>query len=83
MSRQLSAETIGIVKQSVPALEAHGSDITKAMYARLFRDEHIRNLFNHANLFANTNTADVSGSTEITGSRLGNRRVQLGFKFEF
>lgn len=49
MSRQLSAETIGIVKQSVPALEAHGSDITKAMYARLFRDEHIRNLFNHAN----------------------------------
>jgi hypothetical protein len=41
------------------------------------------NLFNHANLFANTNTADVSGSTEITGSRLGNRRVQLGFKFEF
>ncbi len=49
MPRQLSAKTIAIVKQSVPALEAHGSDITKAMYARLFRDEHIRNLFNHAN----------------------------------
>lgn len=49
MSRQLSAETIELVKQSVPALEAHGSDITKAMYARLFRDEHIKSLFNHAN----------------------------------
>lgn len=49
MPRPLSAETIALVKQSVPALEAHGSDITKAMYARLFRDEHIRNLFNHAN----------------------------------
>ncbi|MES5100060.1 NO-inducible flavohemoprotein [Agrobacterium sp. BA1120] len=49
MPRQLSAETIELVKASVPALEAHGSDITKAMYARLFKDEHIRNLFNHAN----------------------------------
>jgi hypothetical protein len=41
------------------------------------------NLFNHANLFPNTNTADVSSFTEITGSRAGNRRVQLGAKFEF
>jgi outer membrane receptor protein involved in Fe transport len=41
------------------------------------------NVFNHANMFANTNTADVSSFTEITGSRAGNRRVQLGLKFEF
>ena len=41
------------------------------------------NLLNHANLFANTNTADVSSFTEITGFRQGNRRVQLGVKFEF
>jgi hypothetical protein len=41
------------------------------------------NLFNHANLFPNTNTADVSGFTEITGFRQGNRRLQLGAKFEF
>ena len=41
------------------------------------------NLFNHANLFANTNTADVSSFSEITGFRQGNRRVQLGLKFEF
>ena len=41
------------------------------------------NLFNHANLFPNTNTADVSSFTEITGTRQGNRRLQLGAKFEF
>ncbi len=49
MAKNLSAETIALVKSSVPALEAHGSAITKAMYARLFKDEHIKNLFNHAN----------------------------------
>jgi len=49
MPKQLSPETIEIVKLSVPALAAHGSDITKAMYARLFKDEHIKRLFNQAN----------------------------------
>jgi outer membrane receptor protein involved in Fe transport len=41
------------------------------------------NLFNHANLFPNTNTADVAAGSMITGSRFGNRRVQLAAKFEF
>ncbi|WDZ79344.1 NO-inducible flavohemoprotein (plasmid) [Ensifer adhaerens] len=49
MPKPLSAETIQIVKASAPALAAHGTDITKSMYARLFRDDHIRELFNHAN----------------------------------
>ncbi|MEI2298817.1 NO-inducible flavohemoprotein [Ensifer sp. MJa1] len=49
MPKSLSPETIQIVKASVPALAAHGTDITKSMYARLFRDDHIRELFNHAN----------------------------------
>jgi nitric oxide dioxygenase len=49
MAHQLSPETIALVRDSVPALEAHGSDITKAMYARLFKDDHIKALFNHAN----------------------------------
>ncbi|MGF6177071.1 NO-inducible flavohemoprotein [Ensifer sp. 4252] len=49
MPKSLSSETIQIVKASVPALAAHGTDITKSMYARLFRDDHIRELFNHAN----------------------------------
>jgi nitric oxide dioxygenase len=49
MSHQLSPQTIELVKASVPALAAHGSEITKRMYARLFEDEHIKNLFNHSN----------------------------------
>ncbi|WP_312948486.1 NO-inducible flavohemoprotein [Agrobacterium sp.] len=49
MSHQLSPQTIELVKASVPALAAHGSEITKRMYAKLFEDEHIKNLFNHSN----------------------------------
>lgn len=49
MPKPLSPETVQIVKASIPALAAHGADITKSMYARLFRDDHIRELFNHAN----------------------------------
>ncbi len=49
MPKPLSSQTVQIVKASVPALAAHGTDITKSMYARLFRDDHIRELFNHAN----------------------------------
>jgi nitric oxide dioxygenase len=49
MTNLLSAETIALVRASVPALEAHGADITAAMYKRLFRDDHIRALFNHSN----------------------------------
>ena len=41
------------------------------------------NLLNHANMFAKTDTADLSSATEITGTRSGNRRIQLGAKFEF
>ena len=49
MSQPLTPQTIGIVKATVPALAEHGTAITKAMYARLFQDEHIKALFNHAN----------------------------------
>ncbi|KQW34783.1 MULTISPECIES: NO-inducible flavohemoprotein [Ensifer] len=49
MPKPLSSQTVQIVKASVPALAAHGTNITKSMYARMFRDDHIRELFNHAN----------------------------------
>jgi len=48
MSRTLSEQTVSIVKATVPALEAHGLDITRAMYARLFQDPAIRDLFNQS-----------------------------------
>jgi hypothetical protein len=41
------------------------------------------NLFNHANMFVNAADADISSYDTITGYKDGNRRIQLGFKFEF
>jgi outer membrane receptor protein involved in Fe transport len=41
------------------------------------------NVFNHANMFADAVSADVSSASYITGSKDGNRRIQLGAKFEF
>ncbi|HEY9344920.1 MAG TPA: NO-inducible flavohemoprotein [Inquilinus sp.] len=49
MTKPLSAETIALVKATVPALAEHGPVITKAMYQRLFVREDIRALFNEAN----------------------------------
>ncbi len=49
MTAQLTPQTIAIVKATVPALAEHGSRITQVMYGRLFKDEHIRALFNQAN----------------------------------
>lgn len=48
MSRQLSDETIALVKATVPALEAHGLDIVREMYARMFENPEIRDLFNQS-----------------------------------
>lgn len=44
----LSQQTIDIVKSTVPALEAHGVEITRNMYDRLFRDDKIKALFNQS-----------------------------------
>lgn len=49
MPRTLSPQTVALVKATVPALEAHGPDITGAMYRRLFRNPDIAALFNQAN----------------------------------
>jgi outer membrane receptor protein involved in Fe transport len=41
------------------------------------------NLFNNANMYVHADSADVSSVTSITGFKDDNRRMQLGFKFEF
>ena len=41
------------------------------------------NVFNHANMYVRSGNADVSSFDSITGFREGNRRIQLGLKFEF
>ena len=48
MTRQLSPETIAIVKSTGPALQKHGVAITTRMYERLFVDEDIRAMFDQA-----------------------------------
>lgn len=48
MSRILSEQTISLVKATVPALEAHGLDIVREMYARMFQNPAIRDLFNQS-----------------------------------
>ncbi|MBB6304779.1 NO-inducible flavohemoprotein [Rhizobium leucaenae] len=49
MARELSAATKAVVRATVPALAAHGAEITAAMYVLLFQDEEVRNLFNQSN----------------------------------
>ena len=48
MPAPLSAQTIATVKATVPALEAHGLAVVQAMYAHLFRNDEIRDLFNQS-----------------------------------
>ena len=52
---------------------------TKAVQFRL----EAYNVFDHANMFARTGDADISSSSFIAGFKDGNRRVQIGLKFEF
>lgn len=46
MSTMLDDKTRSIVSACVPALEAHGLDITHEMYRRLLANPEIRDLFN-------------------------------------
>lgn len=48
MSNTLSEQTIALVKATVPALEAHGLDIVREMYSRMFQNPEIRDLFNQS-----------------------------------
>jgi nitric oxide dioxygenase len=48
MSQTLSERTIALVTATVPALEAHGLDIVHEMYARMFKNPEIRDLFNQS-----------------------------------
>jgi nitric oxide dioxygenase len=48
MTRQLSDQTISTVKATIPALQAHGLDITRRMYDRMFQNAAIRDLFNQS-----------------------------------
>ncbi|MDE1995080.1 MAG: NO-inducible flavohemoprotein, partial [Rhizobiaceae bacterium] len=49
MPETLSEATKTIVRATVPALAAHGTEITAAMYKRLFENAEVRDLFNQSN----------------------------------
>lgn len=48
MPEPLSRHTVEIVKATAPVLEIHGLDIVRAMYARMFKNPEIRDLFNQS-----------------------------------
>lgn len=48
MAVALGERTIALVKATVPALEAHGLEIVREMYSRMFRNPAIRDLFNQS-----------------------------------
>ncbi|OWW04217.1 dihydropteridine reductase [Rhizobium sp. R72] len=49
MTHGLTDTTKAIVRATVPALAKHGTDITSAMYKRLFENAEVRGLFNQSN----------------------------------
>ncbi|OWV83286.1 NO-inducible flavohemoprotein [Rhizobium sp. R693] len=49
MTQILTETTKAIVRATVPALAKHGTDITTAMYKRLFENAEVRALFNQSN----------------------------------
>ncbi len=48
MTDTLNPKTIDIIKATTPAIEAHGLDIVRRMYERMFQNEAIRDLFNQS-----------------------------------
>lgn len=62
MQKTLRAETIALVKATVPALVAHGPAITSNMYSRLLQDPHIRALFNQANQKSGSQVQALAGA---------------------
>jgi nitric oxide dioxygenase len=77
MAAALSADTITRVKATVPALAEHGEAITLAMYARLFQDDHIKALFNHANQSTGAQPKALAGAILAYAQNIDNLGVVL------
>lgn len=77
MAAALSAETIALVKATVPALAEHGEKITLAMYARLFQHAQIKALFNHANQSTGAQPKALAGAVLAYAQNIDNLGVVL------
>lgn len=78
MATQLSEKTIAVVKATAPVLAVHGEAITKAMYARLFQDEAIASLFNHANQTSGAQPKALAGAVLAYAQNIDNLGVLGG-----
>jgi nitric oxide dioxygenase len=77
MAAALSAETIARVKATIPALAEHGEAITLAMYARLFQNDHIKALFNHANQATGAQPKALAGAVLAYAQNIDNLAAVL------
>lgn len=95
MSRQLTPETVAIVKATGPALQQHGVAITTRMYERLFQDQSIRGMFDAAAQASGEQPRRLAGAIlgyaqnidkleNLTGAvaRMVTRHVETGVKAE-
>jgi nitric oxide dioxygenase len=95
MTKQLSPETIAIVKSTAPALQQHGVAITTRMYERLFVDPAIKALFDQAAqesgeqpkrlagaILAFAKNVDNLGALNQAVERMAARHVETGVKPE-
>ncbi|KKC26434.1 globin domain-containing protein [Sphingomonas sp. SRS2] len=95
MTKQLSPETIAIVKSTAPALQQHGVAITTRMYERLFVDPEIKALFDQAAqesgeqpkrlagaILAFAKNVDNLGALSQAVERMAARHVETGVKPE-
>ena len=93
--RTASAAAIAIVKATAPAIEAHGVDITTAMYARLFRNAEVKAMFDEAAqasgeqprrlaaaILAYARNIDKLGNLGPAVQRMVARHVETGVKAE-
>lgn len=69
MPKALSDKTIATVKATVPALEAHGLEIVRTMYAHMFQNPEIAALFNQSH-----HSKDGSQPKALTGAILAYAR---------
>lgn len=75
---QLSEKTIAVVKATAPVLAVHGEAITRAMYARLFKDPAIARLFNHANQATGAQQKALAGAVLAYAQNIDNLGVLAG-----
>ena len=97
MPHTLSEQTIALVKATVPALEAHGLDIVREMYSRMFQNPEIRDLFNQSHhgdtgsqpraltgaILAYANNIDNLGALGAAVERIAQKHVGLDVPLSF